>query len=370
MGRCPAKQCVLLDKCPSLAARLRSRGHAQRSSVRQAMCGYNGIRAKVCCSSTDLVDAELVAPQRVHMGQITVPERETAVMHRVKVTTDEPQTKLESQDRMGLLPSQCGRARVSSRIFGGTSTPLGSYPWIVAMRYKQESEDGGLEKVFCAGSLINSRYVVTAAHCLDAAWTKGWQLTTLALGDWRLSTDPDCAYKACAPRAVVAQVEKAIVPAEYNSTTLDHDIALLRLDQPVNFSWAIQPICLPPKTFARGELTLGTTVVAIGWGMTKSFQNSDVLMEATIPIANPSICKEKFPYNFFLNSKQMCVGGGVSDTCLGDSGGPVMKLNSAKKFYLLAVTSFGSMNCGIEGHPAVYTSVAHFSDWIQASMKP
>ncbi|KAA0187795.1 hypothetical protein HAZT_HAZT010489 [Hyalella azteca] len=133
----------------------------------------------------------------------------------------------------------------------------------------------------------------------------------------------------------------------------------------------IRPICLPPTRFERSEISLNRTVIAIGWGSTKSADYSDVLQEASLRIANPFVCKRIFPQYFHINGVQMCIGGGQEDTCSGDSGGPVMKLNKDLRYYVLAVTSFGIENdCGVNDHPAVYTSVAHFNTWIRQSIKP
>lgn len=48
-----------------------------------------------------------------------------------------------------------------SRIIAGELAQPGQLPWQVGVYYRRA--DGGL--YFCGGSLINERYVVTAAHC-------------------------------------------------------------------------------------------------------------------------------------------------------------------------------------------------------------
>ena len=48
----------------------------------------------------------------------------------------------------------------SSRIVGGTEvSPANKYPWVVALLHS----DGYL---FCGGTLVASKYVVTAASCM------------------------------------------------------------------------------------------------------------------------------------------------------------------------------------------------------------
>lgn len=57
----------------------------------------------------------------------------------------------------------------------------------------------------------------------------------------------------------------AIVHEGYSSATLNNDIALIRIDNPIPFNNRIQPIPLP----ARGDVTgAGVTVTVSGWGRT------------------------------------------------------------------------------------------------------
>jgi secreted trypsin-like serine protease len=58
--------------------------------------------------------------------------------------------------------------------------------------------------------------------------------------------------------------------------------------------------------------------------------------------------------------------GGV-DTCLGDSGGPVI-INDGPAT-LVGITSWGVSGCGEPGSPGVYTRVSFFLDWIKRTMQ-
>jgi len=46
----------------------------------------------------------------------------------------------------------------TSHIIGGTDAPLGKYPHHIAIKFKG--------KFRCGGSIINKRYILTAAHCV------------------------------------------------------------------------------------------------------------------------------------------------------------------------------------------------------------
>lgn len=64
-----------------------------------------------------------------------------------------------------LLPTtaECGLDQTVSNIFGGIKTDLREFPWMVLLQYRTSA---GVEKFACGGSIINKRYVMTAAHCV------------------------------------------------------------------------------------------------------------------------------------------------------------------------------------------------------------
>lgn len=52
----------------------------------------------------------------------------------------------------------CGLRNEESRIVGGTTTNMNEFPWVIRLSY--------LNKFYCGGTLINDRYVLSAAHCV------------------------------------------------------------------------------------------------------------------------------------------------------------------------------------------------------------
>ena len=119
----------------------------------------------------------------------------------------------------------------------------------------------------CGGTLINRRYVVTAAHCHDAA-SKEKSIAEVVLGDHDLATNPDCIKKddklLCTNKPVqrFAVTEADITVHEgwdpSNVVTNANDIALIRLEKPAITAMEIAtgvhviPACLPFKRLPNG----------------------------------------------------------------------------------------------------------------------
>jgi secreted trypsin-like serine protease len=57
----------------------------------------------------------------------------------------------------------------------------------------------------------------------------------------------------------------------------------------------------------------------------------------------------------------------LADTCSGDSGGPLMMFSSNNQWILIGLTSYG-YGCAQPAYAGVYTRVAAYQDWINATM--
>lgn len=57
-------------------------------------------------------------------------------------------------------------------------------------------------------------------------------------------------------------VAKKVVHPKYNFFTYEYDLALVRLDNPLEFAPHIAPICLP----ASDDLLIGENATVTGWG--------------------------------------------------------------------------------------------------------
>ena len=103
-----------------------------------------------------------------------------------------------------------------------------------------------------------------------------------------------------------------------------------------------------------------------GWGATQTFGASEtVLRQASVPLVTTEQCGQAYQgVNVEIGETKVCAGTGTTDTCNGDSGGPLMADQLGGKWSIVGVTSFG-VDCGRPDFPGVYTRVDKYLDFIK-----
>ncbi|MTD59259.1 S1 family peptidase [Amycolatopsis pithecellobii] len=219
-------------------------------------------------------------------------------------------------------------------VVGGQNAAQGQFPWMVKL------------SIGCGGSLIASKVVLTAAHCVTR--TGADTSITATIGKVDLQAGGGQSIRS-------AYVYRS---PEYASTGAQ--------------DWALIELASAPSgpllTIAdQGQTSLNSGDFTImGWGSTsEGGGQSRYLKYATVPYVPDSSCQQS--YSDLQPAYELCAGyaqGGV-DTCQGDSGGPMVKADSSGDWVEVGIVSWGQ-GCAEPGFPGVYGEVQSFSDHIKA----
>ncbi|XP_014810351.1 PREDICTED: coagulation factor IX [Calidris pugnax] len=235
--------------------------------------------------------------------------------------------------------------KTGTRVVGGSDSMRGEVPWQIHL---VNSHGVG----FCGASIINEKWLVTAAHCLKP----GDNVTAVA-GEYNTNEEDNTEQRR--------KVVKILPHPTYNATINKHhnDIALLELDQPLSFNSYVTPICLGNREFTNALLKLGIGTVS-GWGSTLfRGRPATVLQILKVPFVDRPTCLKSTSTTILQN--MFCAGfsAGGRDTCGGDSGGPYTT-EIEGTWFLTGITSWGE-ECAKPGKYGIYTRVSKYLKWIK-----
>merc|ERR1711862_493626 len=149
--------------------------------------------------------------------------------------------KTNKKDR-GQPRAECGIEGPKAKIVGGEEATPHTWPWQVALFIDNAW--------FCGGSIISENYVLTAAYCADGA-----SYFEVLAGAHNVREDED-------DRIEITSYNGWTHPS-WDSWTLQNDLALIELPQPVPMNDIISTSCLPNK---GDVIAVGLTTVT-GWGL-------------------------------------------------------------------------------------------------------
>ncbi|XP_064118548.1 brachyurin-like [Macrobrachium nipponense] len=180
-----------------------------------------------------------------------------------------------------------------SNVIGGTEVTPHSHPYVVHI------DAWGV----CQGFLLSDEWVVTIAQCIAPA-----EEAVLTFGAHNIYEHE--------PEQVKFYSSEFIVHEEFSPTDFLNDIALIKLQQPILFTPAIQPAELPTYSIQNGSRAILT-----GWGQTSESDPyySDVLREGKVTISHDKECEDYYGLTY---PHTICVmtGHGSAPFCQGDFG--------------------------------------------------
>ncbi|PIE35765.1 MAG: hypothetical protein CSA54_05210 [Gammaproteobacteria bacterium] len=242
-----------------------------------------------------------------------------------------------------LVAGQAAGATPSLRIIGGQDASIDQYPFMAGLVMRGDEK----KEVFCGAAVLDSNWVVTAAHCVQGDLAE----------DFEVFTGVDDLGSSNGQRIAVSRI---IVHSNYDESSTENDIALLQLAS------STDAVAIRAATPAdAGFFATGQAVSVAGWGNTST--TSEVfpmlLREVDLQVTDFGSCSDAYDG---LADSQICasVPGGGKDSCQGDSGGPLIA-RTPEGPILVGIVSFGQ-KCGAATHPGVYTMVSAFGDFLSS----
>ncbi|XP_035824174.1 coagulation factor X-like [Aplysia californica] len=229
-------------------------------------------------------------------------------------------------------------------IVGGEDANISDYPYQAALLRRS----GNTYFQFCGGSLLTTRKVITAAHCIDPS-AEGSVYVMMGATDLTNSQDP---------MIQLIEVDEVDIHSDYVQFGLDYDIAMLTLSSRMVITTNVATIRL--ANFFDG--LNGSDCVLSGYGRTVDGGPTSPVLQSS-PFTVYSLLRCIFYWfrstgRFLVNYRELCVINPDTSGCQGDSGGPLV-CNGR----LTGIVSWGTTSCKV-GAPSVYTRVHVYIFWI------
>jgi secreted trypsin-like serine protease len=199
----------------------------------------------------------------------------------------------------------------NERITNGKPAMPGQIPYQVALVFTGYSNIQAGQ--FCGGSVIDASWILTAAHCLRA---------NSRPGDIVIFADS----VKLSQGGKLLQVGKVVRHPQYSSDTQQNDVALLKLSTPIQNPHIVG---LADNAKETAILANSSNATISGWGDTyyNSRLGSYDLLFAIVPLIDGETCQKAYPNKIF--DGMVCAGTQGTDSCQGDSCGPMVIADGA-----------------------------------------
>ena len=242
------------------------------------------------------------------------------------------------------------------RVIGGDEASENTWPWMVNFI------DSNTRKQYCAGSIIDRKWILTAGHCFVLS------NSTLVLADYTYHVG-DHRLNFTDPHEYTIEASKLFIHPKYvharNYNPGDNDIAMIELKRPLTYSEYVRPLCLVED----GETFMNGTCFLSGWGNNvnkQGYHRSPVLKEASLDLVSLEECNSNTSYQGNVSDSFICAGfkEGSTDGCYGDSGGP-LQCDRNGSWVQIGIVSWGKQ-CALANFYGVYSNVELLLPFINA----
>ena len=226
---------------------------------------------------------------------------------------------------------------VTPKVVNGTDAEINEFPYMISLRRNNGHS--------CGGTLINEKWVLTAAHCLQSPLEN----YTVQYANTLISREG----------SNVVKVEQIIVHEGYlPSNQYINDIGLVKLAEPIESPLPGFKVKLP---ISGSYFATGTPAVLSGWGLNGTGGVvMTTLQQVDLEVFSAYDCGQI--HRSKVHPTNICGGipEGGKGQCSGDSGGPLF-VDGVQ----VGIVSWSVKPCTVAPYPGVYTGVSHYIDWIK-----
>ncbi|CAD7705394.1 unnamed protein product [Ostreobium quekettii] len=220
----------------------------------------------------------------------------------------------------------------------------------------------------CSGVLIDTRHVITAAHCVDpkSDWSAGMR-PIITLGETHVSGKSKSGMEV--------QAEETIIHEQWlpdRRTDSPYNIALMRLPREA-------PQSPPVVMYNDYKLKTGQEVVAVGWGAPRILLGDEIfsgLNSEKQTFLDGAACNRSSLWDGSVEVGQVCaINEELTASCVVDSGAPIVLLYrhdkpvASQNFDHVIGINAGGASCGTANKPDKYIDLRFHKDWIDGHTK-
>ncbi|CAG2119520.1 unnamed protein product, partial [Medioppia subpectinata] len=274
---------------------------------------------------------------------------------------------------------------VADKIVGGNEASRGQFPYQVLLRMRRRDN----RVMICGGSILNERWILTAAHCVTNERTGDPYVVAVEVTAGAVrKTDNGSDVQRVSADCVVANEKWIGLKGGFAN-----DLALVRLPTGTTSSTStatttttptantnltatpltlthrsggiVNGVCLPLRgRSGRPYEYVGKARIS-GWGVTERGKSSPMLKFTDVGLIGDDRCRAANHLPFPIVESMLCQGADRTSPCFGDSGGPLV-VRVRGRYTQIGVVSTGPSQCANPNDPnGVYTQVSHFLNWIE-----
>ncbi|XP_059619767.1 CLIP domain-containing serine protease B4-like [Phlebotomus argentipes] len=223
------------------------------------------------------------------------------------------------------------------------------YPWIAILEHSDPSKKLK-KKTLSKGVLITDQFVLTTVSSVHNSYPF-WIVSKVRLGEF-----VDTRGNRNTSQRVTLSVDDIFLHDR-------RDIALVKLQKPVNFTRFIRPVCLPnSENYNFREMYFHVCRKTSHLGRLGYAHH-------TMPVSplTPQDCSTLFHRKTgeFSEKEEFCAWDERGDSCYGDLGGPLIGIHDGR-FQVIGLSSYAHSKKPIndEGLPGIYTRVGAHRAWM------